>query len=551
MFTVDIKIDGKHYKKIAFAKPLDIQKILKENLENKKQLIAYKINNKFIKYNNKTVINSDTIIDGITRTSIAGDAICKNTSIFILCKAFNTIFKNEKKLIIEHSIGDGIYAEVIDYTFSEKEINQLTQEMQNIIDSEMPIEKIELNSSEAEDIFTKLNRDDVLKHITHNTINVHKCGDFYDYLIGQTAENTSYIQSFEIVYLAPGLVLRFPNRISNKINGEFELSRKLFTTHQEHDKWLNILGVHFVSAINMAVKDYKITDLIQIEEALHEKKIIGIAKHITRNNDTKLVLIAGPSSSGKTSFAKRLSIHLRVNGIRPYILGMDDYFLPRSHTPKKENGDFDFESVNSLDLELLNNDLQKVLNGKEIELPKYNFRQGIRESSHKKLKLEKNEILIMEGIHGLNDVLSSSVPFNQKLRIYVSALNNLNIDAHNRIPTTDSRKIRRLVRDHNYRGHSGEQTLEMWDSVREGEDQNIFPFQENADFMFNSILTYELGVLKKYILPILHSITEYSPHYSEALRLWKIVEHIYNIKDGNVPSNSILREFIGGSIFNY
>ncbi|RLC54067.1 MAG: nucleoside kinase, partial [Candidatus Cloacimonadota bacterium] len=488
MFTVDIKIDGEHYKKIAFAKPLNIKKILKENIENKENIITCKINNKFV--NNTTIINSETILEGISRSTIAGDAIYKNTSIFILCKAFSSIFETDNKLVVEHSIGDGIYAEIINYTFSEKEINQISLEMQNIIDDEMPIEKVEVTSYEAEEIFAKQNRDDILKHNTHSTVKLHKCGDFYDYLIGQTADNTKFIQSFEIVYHAPGLILRFPNRHSNRINGKFRLSRKLFAAHQEHDKWLSILGVHFVNAINIAVKNYKITDLIQVEEALHEKKIIDIAKHITRKDDTKLVLIAGPSSSGKTSFAKRLSIHLRVNGIRPYILGMDDYFLPRNLTPKKENGDFDFENINSLDLELLNSDLQKLLNGKEIELPKYNFRQGIRESSHKKMQLKENEILIMEGIHGLNDVLSSSVPFNQKLRIYVSALNNLNIDAHNRIPTTDSRKIRRLVRDYNYRGHSGEQTFEMWDSVREGENKNIFPFQENADFMFNSILTY-------------------------------------------------------------
>jgi len=549
LYTVEIRIDGEHFKKVALAKPLNVKRIINENLDNGKQLIAYKIDNNFI--TNETEINSDTILEGISRSSIDGDAIYKNTSLFILCKAFNSVFKEERKLVIEHSISDGIYAEVIGYTFTEKEINLLSAEMQNIIDNEMLIEKIEIQSSEAEVIFSRQNRPDILKHLTHNTVEVLKCGDYYDYLIGHTAINTKYIKSFEIVYLAPGLVLRFPNRLSKKINGKFELSRKLFTTHQEHDKWLNILDVHFVNAINMAVKDYNIKDLIQVEEALHEKKIVDIATHITRNKDTKLILIAGPSSSGKTSFAKRLSIHLRVNGLRPYILGMDDYFLPRNLTPKKENGDYDFENINSLDLELLNNDLQNVLNGEEVELPKYNFRQGIREPSHNKLKLDENEILIMEGIHGLNDELSSSVPFNQKLRIYVSALNNLNIDAHNRIPTTDSRKIRRLVRDYNYRGHSGEQTLEMWNSVREGEDKNIFPYQENADFMFNSILTYELGVLKKYILPILHSISEYSPYYSEAIRLWKLVEHIYNIKDNIVPSNSILREFIGGSIFNY
>jgi len=415
LYTVEIRIDGEHFKKVALAKPLNVKRIINENLDNGKQLIAYKIDNNFI--TNETEINSDTILEGISRSSIDGDAIYKNTSLFILCKAFNSVFKEERKLVIEHSISDGIYAEVIGYTFTEKEINLLSAEMQNIIDNEMLIEKIEIQSSEAEVIFSRQNRPDILKHLTHNTVEVLKCGDYYDYLIGHTAINTKYIKSFEIVYLAPGLVLRFPNRLSKKINGKFELSRKLFTTHQEHDKWLNILDVHFVNAINMAVKDYNIKDLIQVEEALHEKKIVDIATHITRNKDTKLILIAGPSSSGKTSFAKRLSIHLRVNGLRPYILGMDDYFLPRNLTPKKENGDYDFENINSLDLELLNNDLQNVLNGEEVELPKYNFRQGIREPSHNKLKLDENEILIMEGIHGLNDELSSSVPFNQKLRI--------------------------------------------------------------------------------------------------------------------------------------
>ncbi|MDP8268663.1 MAG: nucleoside kinase [Candidatus Tenebribacter davisii] len=549
MFTVEIRIDGEYREKIAFAESVKIRSVLDEKIKEDNQIIAYKIDNKYV--NNETDINTDTILECSTRTSTAGDAIYKNTSIFILCKAFNSIFNNEKKLVIEHSIGDGVYAEVIDYSFSEKEINLLIKEMQNIIDNGTPIIKVDKTPSEAREIFLQNDREDVIKHITHNSITLIKCGDFYDYLIGQTADNTNYIQSFEIIYHSPGLILRFPDKLSHRMNGEFILSRKLFATHQEHDKWLSILGAHNVNSINEAVKNYKITDLIQIEEALHEKKIMDIAKHITRKDDTKLVLIAGPSSSGKTSFAKRLSIHLMVNGIKPHILGMDDYFLPRCQTPKKENGDFDFENIHSLDLELLNDHLQQLLNGKELELPKYNFIKGIREINHKRLQLKDNEILLMEGIHGLNDMLSSSVPFNQKLRIYVSALNNLNIDSHNRIPTTDSRKIRRLIRDNKYRGHTGEQTLEMWDAVREGEDKNIFPYQENADFMFNSILTYELGVLKKYIKPILFTITEYSPYYTEAKRLLKIVEHIYNIQDDLVPSNSILREFIGGSIFKY
>jgi len=549
LFTVNIKIDGTHYKKIAFAKPISIKKIIKENLDISTDIIARKINNRYV--SEGTIIDQDTTMEGISRSSTSGDAIYKNTLILLLCKAFNRIYKTEEKLVIEHSIGDGIYAEIINYSFSEKEILRLADEIQAIIDSQMPIEEVEVTSAEAHHIFANQHRDDILKLIKHDTIKLKKCGKYYDLLLGQLADNTNMIKKFKLIYHAPGLILRFPDRMTNDFNGEFELSRKLFSTHQEHDKWLSILGVHFVPAINNAIKNYKIKDLIQIEEALHEKKIIDIAKYITRKSETKLILIAGPSSSGKTSFAKRLSIHLRVNGVKPHILGMDDYFLPRVKTPRKENGEFDFESINSLDLELLNKDLQALLRGDEIQLPKYNFKHGVREESHHKLILEENEVLLMEGIHGLNDVLSSSVPFNQKIRIYVSALNNLNIDAHNRIPTTDSRKIRRIVRDYNYRGHSIEQTLDMWDSVREGEDMNIFPYQENADFMFNSILTYELGVLKKYILPILHSISEYSPHYTEALRLWKLVDHIYNIQDDLVPSNSILREFIGGSIFNY
>ncbi|MCF7858738.1 MAG: nucleoside kinase [Candidatus Cloacimonetes bacterium] len=548
MFTIELKINGNHHKKIAISQPATIKSILEDNFNKEHTLIACKENNDYASFDKE--IDYDTNLEAVSRSTTAGDAIYKNTSIFLLCKAFTSVFYN-KKLVVEHSIGDGVYSEIINYTFSEDEVKQITKEFQNIIDSNIPIEKVELSTDEAKKIFLKQNREDLINHLTHNNIKLYKCGNYYDYMVGQLAENSNFVQKFEIIYHAPGIILRFPDKFSNDFKNSFLLSRKLFATHQEHDKWLSILGVHNVSAINTAVKKYKITELIQIEEALHEKKIIDIANQITLKNDTKIVLIAGPSSSGKTSFAKRLSIHLKVNGIRPYTLQMDDYFLPRIETPKKENGDLDFENIRALDLELLNDHLQKLLKGDEVELPKYNFIRGTREHSNRKLKLKKKEILLMEGIHGLNDELSSSVPFNQKLRIYVSALNNLNIDAHNRIPTTDSRKIRRIVRDYNYRGHSGEQTLEMWDSVRDGENKNIFPFQENADFMFNSILTYELGVLKKHILPILHAISEHSAHYTEAIRLWKIVEHIYNIQDDIVPTNSILREFIGGSVFNY
>jgi uridine kinase len=282
-----------------------------------------------------------------------------------------------------------------------------------------------------------------------------------------------------------------------------------------------------------------------------KKKIVNIAEQISRHKDVKIILIAGPSSSGKTTFAKRLSIHLRVLGIIPKVIGMDDYFVSRHLSPIKENGEPDFESLKAIDVKLLNEHLTTLLSGKVIELPKYNFISGTSERSHKKMRIDKDEILILEGIHGLNDQLTASVPFNQKVKIYVSALNNLNIDSHNRIPTSDSRKLRRLVRDSNFRGHSAEQTLLMWDSVREGEEKNIFPFQENADFMFNSILTYEIGVIKKFAMPLLQQISEFSNQFASAQLLMNTLHHLHIIDENYVPTNSILREFIGNSVFKY
>ncbi len=547
MFKVELKLNNQHFKSIAFAKPITIDEIIKSDGISKKDIVAYKQNNEYV--DSSKQIFEDTKIDCVSYDSSEGHLIYQDTTIFILMNAFYNIFSTSKKLIVEHSVGDGVFCEIFEgEMLTEEDITKLKEEMNQIISQELPIEKYNITSLQAETIFTKFGRDDIVKNLQFNNIDVYKCGQYYDYYLRQLADNTSIICSFDIIYHSPGLILRFPRRSNRKIRDKFILSKDLFTAHQEHDKWLNILNVHNVSALNRAIRNYQITDLIQIEEALHEKKIVNIANEITLNKDIKIILIAGPSSSGKTTFAKRLSIQLRVNGIFPHIIHMDDYFLPREKTPLDENGDYDLESINAINLDLLNKHLKALLKGEEIELPKFNFLTGQSENSYKKLKLGKSDILILEGIHGLNDQLTSSVPFNQKTKIYVSALNNLNIDAHNRIRTSDSRKIRRIVRDHNFRGHTAEQTLEIWDSVREGENKNIFPFQENADFMFNSILTYELGVLKKYIEPLLQNISKYSNVYIEAESLLLLFDHINNIEDHLVPSNSILKEFIGRSI---
>jgi uridine kinase len=549
MFKIELKLDGEHIKTLAFAEPQTIGSIVQGEESLPEGILIYKVEYQY--KNSSTPIEADAKLDCVTINSSEGNAIYQDTAAFILCKAYFNLFSTKNKLVVEHSIGDGVFCEVLGNTFSSEDVEKLSSEMMKIVEGAFPIEKITMDPKQAEKVAAEKNRDDVIKNLKYKNVDVYKCNGYYDYFLRQLADNSSIVNEFELVYHSPGFILRYPRKGQTRIERKFRMPRNLFATHQEHDKWLDILDLHTVSALNRAIQNYSINELIQMEEALHEKKILDIANHISWKKDIKLVLIAGPSSSGKTSFAKRLSVQLRVNGIFPHIVGMDDYFLPRTQTPRKKDGELDFESIRALDLELLNNDLETLLAGDEIELPKYNFVDGDRERSYKVLQLKENDILIMEGIHGLNDELTESVPFNQKVKIYVSALNNLNIDAHNRIPTTDSRKIRRMVRDHNFRGHSAEKTLMMWNSVRAGEDSNIFPYQENSDFMFNSILTYELAVLKKYAMPLLQSVSNYCPKYLEAQRLIRLLDHLYNIQDDIVPSNSILREFIGGSVFNY
>jgi len=550
MIRVELRLNCDHYKTITLAKESKIENIITRKEICEKMILIFRINHEYVNYD--YLITEDCRIDLITFYSPEGYRIYQNTAIFILTKAFHNVFSLKPKIVIEHSIGDGVYAEKFNGNiFTLDDVKALKREMKSIVRKKLPIRKQVLGTEEATKIFSRMNRKDVLANLKPQKMEVFYCDNFYDYFVSQLADNTALISLFDIVYHSPGIILRFPEKKKFELKRKFDFPQKLFLTHQEHDKWLKILRVHDVGALNKAVENNGIIDVIQVEEALHEKKIVFIAEQIWRKNDVRIVLIAGPSASGKTTFAKRLSIQLKVNGLFPRIISLDNYFLPRNLTPKKENGDYDFENINALDLKLLNKNLQELLSGKEVEIPKYNFISGKRERSYNRISLKEKDVLVIEGIHGLNEKLTISIPFNQKVKIYVSALNNLNIDAHNRIATTDSRLMRRLVRDYHFRGYSAEQTLERWDSVREGEDRNIFPYQENADFMFNSALTYELGVLKKYLVPLLKKVGKFCPKYSEAKRLEKILLHLEHIQDNYVPSNSILREFIGNSIFKY
>ena len=530
----------------------NIMDLIDHNKKHNNHVVTYKMNNQFIHGN--TVIEDDKIIEPIYLNTPAGLKIYQDFIIFLLGMSVYELYGTKDELSVEHSIGDGIYCELIFTKACPIMLSNLKEKMNNIIQRKIPVNKITLPINQATEVLEKLERQDILQNLSfyHSRfVELYQADDYYDYYPRPLPPNTACADTFCLELLNDGFVVRFPKGMDCKISSPFNLPKLLFAQNQEHDKWLKILKVNTVGDINQLINDKHIQEFILTEEALHEKKIASLADNIKQKDTTKIVLIAGPSSSGKTTFAKRLAIQLKVNGYVPYVLGLDDYFLPRMLTPRLPNGEYDFESIHALDLELLNNDLAALLDNKEITLPYYNFITGEREISKHKLSLGDDNILIIEGIHALNELLTASIPASFKVKIYISALNQLKIDFHNRIPTTDFRKIRRIVRDFQYRGYSAEETLQRWAAVRSGEDKNIFPFQEEADYMFNSSLTYELGILRKYAMPLLRAIPHTSPVFNEAQDLIELIKHFFDISDEKVPNNSLLREFMSNSIFEY
>lgn len=486
-----------------------------------------------------------------TKSSI-GYKIYNRTLQFIFIKASLDLFPNSV-ITIEHSIGEGVFGEIHkEEVLNEEDLKRIKERMIELINSDIPINKIKMKREEAIEIFNGYGMEDkveLLNHVSFEEVSLYELDGRYDYFYGQMAFSTGVIKAFDLIYYDPGFVLMSPKKENLEEISEFKENRKLSQIFMESEKWLNIIGVGEVGSLNTKVENHELRDLIMVSEALHEKKIAQIADMISERKETKVVLIAGPSSSGKTTFANRLSIQLRVNGYIPIPISLDDYFVDREHTPKDENGEYDFESIYSLDLELFNSHLSSLLNGEEVEIPSFNFRTGAREWSGKNLKLPNNGIILIEGIHGLNPILTKSISDKQKFKIYISALTQLNLDNHNRIATTDIRRVRRIVRDYLSRGYGAEETLKMWPSIKRGESKNIFVFQEEADVMFNSTLVYELCVLKKYALQELDKIKPESKVYLLATRLKAFLGFFKEIDKDLVPTNSILREFIGGSDF--
>lgn len=471
---------------------------------------------------------------------------------FILIKAVKDIFP-EGIVTIEHSLNKGLFGEIHgDRELNSQDILKIKEKMKEIIQADIEIKKESVTYEEAIRIFTDYKMEDkirLLKSVKYPKLNLYNLDGLYDYFYGTMAYSTGIINLFDLILYKPGFILLFPHDNDMFSMPEVKDDKKLAQIFYETEKWDNILGVPDVGSLNMKIENNEIIDIVRVSEALHEKKIAYIADTIKERNEVKIVLIAGPSSSGKTTFSKRLGIQLRVNGLIPHYISLDDYFVDRENTPKDEKGDYDFESINALDVSLFNEHLQKILIGEEVEIPSFNFKTGKREEGENKIKLPQNGILIIEGIHGLNETLTSTILTKNKFKIYISALTQLNLDNHNRIATTDVRILRRIVRDALSRGYSAESTLKMWNSIKKGEKKNIFVYQEEADAMFNSTLVYELCILKKYALNELLKIDSTSEVYYEAKRLKSFLNFFDEIDKEIVPGNSILREFIGGSSF--
>ena len=499
------------------------------------------------------ILDRDCKVKFIDLTEEDGMRIYRRSLYFIFMKASYDLFP-DRRVIISHAVSKGLFCELRgEKELEPADVEQIEARMHEIVAQAIPFEKREIPLEEAEALFKSTGRMDRYHSVEHRKksfVTIYNCGGMDDYFYGYMAPDTGYIRVFGLRHHLGGLIIQFPDKSSPQALPEYVEQEKLFNIYLEFKKWGRILEVENVGALNDLIKQGKSTSIVRISEALHEKKIAKIADMIANSgHEKRIILISGPSSSGKTTFAQRLSIQLRVNGLKPVTISLDDYFVNREETPKDEFGDYDFEALEAIDVKFFNKQLKELIQGLEVELPLFNFNTGTREPVGKKLKIEEDNVLVIEGIHGLNEKLTSEIPAQSKFKIYVSALTSMNIDDHNRIPTTDNRIIRRIVRDHQFRGSNAVSTIKRWPSVRRGEDRNIFPFQESADIMFNSSLMYELGILKTFAEPLLNEIDNTAPEYSEARRLIEFLSYFVPLDCKDVPANSIIKEFIGGSCF--
>lgn len=514
--------------------------------------VSARVNNK-VEGMHYRVYNSKDV-EFLDMNSASGSRAYTRTLFFVLCKAVQDIYPNTD-VVIDIPVSNGFYVDIrLGRPVADEDMNILRRRMQEIIDSKMPIRRFTVPTEEAIALFQEKGDVEKVKLLrTSGSIytTYYKIGEYVDYYYGTLLTNTSQLYLFGLEKYYDGMLLRIPSVSNPDELGEMTRQDKMFDIFKEHHRWQEILGIRTVGDFNQAIDAGHATDIINISEALQEKKLAKIAEEIASREGVKLVLLAGPSSSGKTTSCKRLSIQLAVNGLKPLQISLDDYFVDRDKTPKDENGEYDFESIYALNLDLLNEQFNALFRGEEVELPKYDFPSGKSVKSGKKLKLEPNNVLVVEGIHALNPELTAHVPEEQIFRVYASALTTILLDNHNYIPTTDNRLLRRIIRDYKYRGVSAQETIRRWPSVRAGENRWIFPFQENADAMLNTAMLYELSVLKMQAEPLLQQVPENCEEFAEAYRLLKFLKYFKGIPYNNLPPTSLLREFLGGSSFHY
>lgn len=545
---MNIKLDNEN---INVEDNKSIIELFGDKLKENNHIIACDINNEiktlnYIPKENDNVSFVDVTSRDGRRTYIRG-------LLFIMSMAFNECYP-EAFLSVNYQLTNAMYCEVDNLKVTREMIENVSKKMKEIVSKKLDIKKVEMSKEEAIKFYEKENSLRGILQLDNEQkkgVSLYFCEGYYNYFYGVMPINTEYINVFEIVPYNDGILLRYPDKSNPNALEAGVASKKMIAILDEYKDIHRVLDVNTIYKLNKQIREGKAPEFVLLAEALHEKKISDIADNIINRKNVKVILIAGPSSSGKTTFAKRLGIQLRLNGLKPVTISVDDYFVERKDTPLDENGKYNFECIEAIDLKLFNDNLTTLLNGGEILCPTFDFKEGSKKYTGKKMSLAEDEVLVIEGIHCLNDKLTESIPKELKYKIYISALTILNIDYYNRISTTDSRLIRRMVRDYNFRGYTAIHTLQIWNSVNNGENQYIFPYQDEADSMFNTSLIYELCVLKKYALPMLEEIDNSYVEYAEAKRLCEFLEYFEDIEDKYVPENSILREFIGGSVFEY
>ncbi len=515
-------------------------------------VVAAKVNNAL--HPLSFIIKGCCNVELVSVDSPEGMRVYRNSLVLLMIRAAKEVLPGAR-VHIEHSLSNGLFGEIeADQALIEQDVEHIEQRMREIVTKDELIRKHKMGKDEASTIFKKQGLHDKVKLLSYSRrelINVHSCGWYYDTIGDVMVPSTAYLDVFKLRFYLPGFILEFPKTENPTIIPEYVEQGKLANVYYETEKWSKNIGIANAASLNEAISAEKINELIQVSEGYHEKKIAAIADQISSERDRlRIILIAGPSSSGKTTFAHRLSIQLRINGLRPVAISLDDYFVNREYTPRDEAGEYDFEAIEAIDMRLFNEQLSKLIQGETVELPTFSFIEGERQWRGHTLHVSADQPIIIEGIHGLNDKLTSAIPKGRKFKIYVSALTQLNVDDHSRIATTDVRLIRRMIRDNQFRSHNAIDTLLRWPSVRRGEEKHIFPFQEDADVMFNSALGYELSVLKKHVEPLLRGITNDQFAYAESRRLLSLLSHFHSVElEEDIPAISILREFIGGSSF--